>query len=246
MKIASAQINSTVGEISRNLEEHYQMIDLASQHDVDLIIFPEMSLTGYCREEAADLIMTEHSKELDLLKQKSIQENIIIVVGAPVSLENKIYIGSFILQPNGQVKIYTKQFLHEGEDLFYQSSFEHNPQLVVQNEKLSFAICADIENELHPQNAFELKSSLYLPSIFYSKNGIKGGLEKLVNYAETYSLTILMSNFSGELWNVEAGGQSCFINNKGELKDKLPTDGRGLIVIEKNGDEWRSEPLLVQ
>jgi hypothetical protein len=55
-----------------------------------------------------------------------------------------------------------------------------------------------------------------------------------------------MSNFSGKHWNIEAGGKSCFINSKGELKRKLTTDGEGLVIIEKEDDKWKSKLLKIK
>ncbi|MEO1518845.1 MAG: carbon-nitrogen hydrolase family protein [Bacteroidota bacterium] len=245
MKIASAQIKASIGEMDRNAERHYRMIDLASENGVDLIIFPEMSLTGYCREEAKGLAMTQFDERLDELKKKAREGNIAIVVGAPIEMASKLYIGSFILLPHRAVKIYVKQFLHDGEERFYGSSFENNPTLQLGDEKISFAICADIEHDVHPQKAGETGSSIYLPSIFYSRNGIDGGIEKLSGYAEKYGLNILMSNFCGKLWNTEAGGKSCFINRKGEVQEKLVMDAEGLLVMEKKNDQWIGSSIEV-
>lgn len=55
MKIASVQIECITGDIKNNLEKHYKFIDIAHKNNVDLIIFPELSITGYCREEVEEL-----------------------------------------------------------------------------------------------------------------------------------------------------------------------------------------------
>jgi len=55
MILASAQTKPKRGDLTANLEEHYRLIDLASQQDADLIVFPEMSITGYEREKAEGL-----------------------------------------------------------------------------------------------------------------------------------------------------------------------------------------------
>lgn len=246
MKIASAQIKSTTGEINQNLESHYKMIELASKNGVELIIFPEMSITGYCREKASELLMTESDEKLNTLKRIAVEKNITIVAGAPVKIGNKTHIGSFIFQPNNLIKTYTKQYLHDGEELYFEPSFEHNPIIDINEERFSFAICADIENELHPKKSCELNSSFYLPCIFYSKNGIDSGIDKLKDYAKKYSLNILMSNFNGEHWNIEAGGKSCFINKKGELKAQLSTDENGLLIIYKDSENWKTEIIKIK
>lgn len=47
IKIALAQFNTQLGVVAANLEQHLTMIDQAQQGGADLIIFPELSLTGY-------------------------------------------------------------------------------------------------------------------------------------------------------------------------------------------------------
>jgi predicted amidohydrolase len=56
MKIALAQIATVNGEIENNLAIHLQLISEAMTRGADLIIFPELSLTGYnVRQRAAEL-----------------------------------------------------------------------------------------------------------------------------------------------------------------------------------------------
>lgn len=65
MILASAQTKPKRGNIKANLAEHYQLIDLASKNGADLIVFPELSLTGYERENAMSLAFSEANNGLD-------------------------------------------------------------------------------------------------------------------------------------------------------------------------------------
>lgn len=53
MKLALAQINTTLGNLEKNLEKHLEKIAEAKQQAADLIIFPELSLTGYILQDLA-------------------------------------------------------------------------------------------------------------------------------------------------------------------------------------------------
>ena len=238
MKLASAQINCTVGEIQQNLTAHYQMIQTAIDHKSNLILFPEMSITGYCRAETSHLALNENDARLDKLKEFSSKGNIIIIVGAPIKINVKLYIGSFIINPDQPIQIYTKQYLHKGEELYFESSMVYNPILEWKTEKLSLAICADINNENHPCQAEKNKCSIYLPSIFYSKKGLESGAKQLKKHAEKYNLNILMSNYSGELWGMKAGGESAFWDSKGKRIGKLNADETGILFVEKIENNW--------
>ena len=241
MKIASAQINSTVGEIQQNLKGHYQTIKIAIEEKVQLIAFPEMSITGYCRDEGEVFAFTKDDSRLKKLQELSYSGDIIIIVGAPIKIDKNLFIGSFIIFPDKPIKIYTKQYLHDGEELFYSSSMEYNPYIDVETERISLAICADINNENHPFIASQNDSTIYIPSIFYSENGIETGYQQLKKYAKKYSLNILMSNYSGELWGMKSGGKSAFWNSRGELLESFKSDDSGILIAERTRDEWKTK-----
>jgi len=244
MKIATAQIKVTVGDINGNLKKHLELIDLAIEQKVDLIVFPEMSLTGYCREEGKQLIINQSSNELLVFQQEAQEHNLIIVIGAPIQIKGHLYIGTYILMPNGEIEIYTKQFLHAGEEDYYASSFAYNPTLKLKGETISFAICADIDNEQHPLNAKKKNCSLYIASIFFSKKGITKGHKMLADYANTHSMKILMSNYAGQVWGMEAGGKSAFWDKNGALITELEVTSEGLLVLEKKEGKWSYEKFI--
>jgi predicted amidohydrolase len=243
MKIAAAQVRPLDGNIEANLGEHYRLIELATENEVSLIVFPEMSVTGYQRESAEDLSFTENDSRLEKLKNLSVEKNIVIVAGAPIKLDGQLHIGEFIFQPNGKTEIYTKQFLHQGEDEFFTPSFDYNPLLELNGETISLAICADITNPIHPANAAQKNTSLYLASIFYTPNGISECYEQLSRYARKYSMNILMANYCGESYNWSAAGQSAFWSKNGEKVLQLSEDETGLLVIDWQAGNYTGKAI---
>lgn len=241
MILAAAQTKPKRGDISSNLLNHYHLIELAAQNGANLIAFPELSITGYERENAEALVFTEDDYRIDHLKELSVRNNIVIIAGAPIRIDSKLFIGEFIIAPDDSVSIYTKQFLHEGEGDFFDSSFDYNPMLTIEDQNISFAICADIDNPLHPENAAKNDTDIYIASIFFSPNGIQNAYSHLQNYAEKHKMNVLMSNFSGESWGSPSAGQSAFWNNKGELVAQMNDSDSGLLLVEKKGNDWESQ-----
>ena len=47
LTVGLAQIDSRLGDLEANLERHLAWIERARAHGVDLLVFPELSLTGY-------------------------------------------------------------------------------------------------------------------------------------------------------------------------------------------------------
>lgn len=238
MILASAQTKPKRGDINANLLDHYRLIKIAADNGVDLIAFPEMSITGYERENAVSLTFSLNDSRLNKLMKLSVDNKIIIIAGAPIRINQDLFIGGFIMLPDCSVKIYTKQFLHIGEEEYYKPSFDYNPILKLDKENISFAICADIDNPLHPENAYKVDSSVYVSSIFFSPNGIPNAHINLSNYAKKYSMNVLMSNYSGDSWGQASGGCSAFWDKSGKLITEMNDSNSGLLIVEKNNDLW--------
>ena len=51
LNIALAQINTVLGDVEKNLEKHLKYIEEARQEGAELILFPELSLTGYVLQD---------------------------------------------------------------------------------------------------------------------------------------------------------------------------------------------------
>ena len=106
--IAAAQMCAWDENIEQNLREHERLIRLAAAHDVQLLVFPELSITGYVLEAAARLAFLPGDPRLGSLKRLAALHGMILVAGAPVRLGEALHIGAFILYPNG-----TEAPLHE-------------------------------------------------------------------------------------------------------------------------------------
>jgi predicted amidohydrolase len=238
MILATAQTKPKRGAIQENLMDHYRLIEIASTKGANLIVFPEMSISGYEREMAGSLCFSLQDKRLDKLKKLSNEKKIIMMVGAPIKINAELYIGEFVIQPDQAVQIYTKQFLHPGEEEYFTSSFDNNPIIELGDERISLAICADIDHPLHAENASKAGSTIYIASIFFSPKGIASGHETLSKYAKKHAMHVLMSNFSGESWGQASGGRSAFWNKHGELIAEMSDSDSGLLIVEKNNDNW--------
>ncbi len=244
MILASAQTNPKRGDIEGNLQDHYRLIEMAGERGADLIVFPEMSITGYEREMGDMLAFTPDDSRLGKLAKLAVDSKIVIIAGAPIRIAAELFIGSFIFQPDDSISIYTKQFLHLGEEDFYAPSFDFNPVISLENERISFAICADIDHPKHPENAGKADCSIYTASLFFSPNGIPSAHRLLSSYAKKYSMNVLMSNFSGESWGQASGGRSGFWDKNGVLIAEMDDYQSGILVVEKKNGIWTGQTII--
>ncbi len=78
--LALSQLNSRLGDVEANLEQHLALIGQARSRGADLILFPELSLTGYALQDLAPSVahrathrdpifreLLEASKSIDVL-----------------------------------------------------------------------------------------------------------------------------------------------------------------------------------
>jgi predicted amidohydrolase len=244
MILTAAQTKPKRGDIKENLLDHYRLIKAASDEGSNLIVFPEMSITGYERENAHLLTFSLNDPRLDELIKLAFDRKIIIIAGAPISINSDLFIGEYIIQPDKSIMIYTKQFLHPGEEEYYESSFEYNPMISFENERISPAICADIDHPLHPESASKAGSSIYIASIFFSPNGIPSAHSSLSSYAKKYSMNILMSNYSGDSWGQPSGGRSAFWDINGKMIAEMNESDSGLLFVENNNGLWTGRVLI--
>lgn len=112
MKIALAQINSTVGDLTGNSQKIVDYIKRAKSLKVDLVVFPELALCGYPPE---DLLYKEHfvkdnMKALDLLARET--RNIAAIIGFVDRDKNKNIYNAAAFVSNGKtIGIYHKEKL---------------------------------------------------------------------------------------------------------------------------------------
>src|SRR3989338_4855568 len=86
LRIALAQINTTVGDLSGNYHKIIQFIVKAKQLNADLVVFPELAVTGYPPE---DLLLKRHFIEdnLKILQKIRNQSTHIAVIVGYVDME---------------------------------------------------------------------------------------------------------------------------------------------------------------
>ena len=111
LKIAGATLNQTPLDWKGNFERIVLAIQQARESKVELLCFPELTLTGYGAE---DLFLSPWFAEKAKLQLEQLlphSKDITLAVGLPIRLEGKVYNTMAILE-NGAVKgIVAKQFM---------------------------------------------------------------------------------------------------------------------------------------
>ncbi|MDQ9672746.1 nitrilase-related carbon-nitrogen hydrolase, partial [Serratia marcescens] len=67
-----------------NLERHLEFVAQAADQQVQLLVFPELSLSGYELTDAAELALTLGDPRLQPLSAAAQSRQMTIIVGAPL------------------------------------------------------------------------------------------------------------------------------------------------------------------
>ncbi len=147
LKIALAQLNFTVADIEANTDKIVAAAEQAKQQQADLILFPELCITGYPPE---DLLLRgdflrQAQQAVDAIKRQI--SGITVVIGYPQAVGNSRYNAAVALRDGEVIATYHKQALpnygvfdeHRYFDAGHQTSlFE------IKGYKLALTICEDI------------------------------------------------------------------------------------------------------
>lgn len=231
MKIAAAQIKPIKGDISGNIENHKLLIDLAVKNQVDLIIFPELSITGYEPELAKELAIHYEDPVLDDFQKISQKNNIIIGVGMPTKNTNQLLISCILFYPRKKREVYSKQNLYPTEVAFF-SAGQHFYQLETEKDKIALAICYDLSDTYHSSEAHRSGSTVYFASVLNSVNGIDSDIVKLSTIAQKSGMQVLMANFTGESGGYLCAGKTSVWNQNGVLTGQLDSQNEGILILD--------------
>jgi len=113
LKIGLAQINPKLGDIQSNLDQHMLQIEKAAEQGIELLIFPELSLTGYrLRDLTFDVSIRPSYKEPLFARLLDASRDMDLVVGFVEADERqKFHIASAYLAGGEIVHLHRKVYL---------------------------------------------------------------------------------------------------------------------------------------
>jgi predicted amidohydrolase len=112
MKIGLVQSTSFLGDVAKNLESHMTFIRRAEGEKIDLLIFPELSLTGYTLKDLVRETALHPSESPVFAQLKEASRKTAMVVGFVEEKEKGLFYNSAAFLAEGRVlHIHRKVFL---------------------------------------------------------------------------------------------------------------------------------------
>ena len=242
LTIAAAQSTSIAGDLHANIARHQHFIQAAAEQGVQLLVFPELSLTGYEPDLAADLAIAPEAAVLQPLRELAREMGVTAVVGMPIRLsaEGAVLIGALVLAADGSLAVYSKQHLHSGEERAFAPGNGGAP-LTLDDSTVALAVCADFSHASHAAAAAALGADVYAAGVLISPAGYAVDSALLQGHAATHSMLVLMANHGGATGGWESAGRSAIWAAGGALLAAAPGVGDGLLIARRDAQGWSAE-----
>jgi predicted amidohydrolase len=251
-KIAIAQIDAAVGNIQKNIEHHLQYITKAIAKKAHIVVFPELSLTGYSVKDLNwDLALRAEPHPLfsELLK---LSKRITIIAGAVEEAKNFGIYNSALVFEDGKVHSAHRKRYPPTYGMFEEMRyFSQGTDVRVFNSKhgkLGILICEDMWHLTLPYILAHDGAEVII-SLTASPTRLSGASDELaaaaVNheqhraYARLLSTYVVFANRVGVEDGVNFWGGSQIVGPNGVTLANAKLFAEDLIIAEIDENEIR-------
>lgn len=271
IKVAAAIPSVKVADTQYNLAEIEKQVIIAEGEGVEIIVFPELSLTGYSCQDLfhqqilLDNIETSVIQLLDFTRQLDIT----VIVGAPICADSVLLNCALVIQHGKLIGIvpktylpnygefYEKRWFASSQDLQFQSIYYVGEKITISSDiqlfttsqgvKFGVEICEDLWAPIPPSNQLTLAGAELIFNLSASDDliGKHNYLKSLVTQqsARTISGYIYSGCGFGESTQDVVYGGNGFIYENGQLlaEAKRFEIESQLIISEVDIEKLRTE-----
>jgi NAD+ synthase (glutamine-hydrolysing) len=258
LRIALAQVNSTVGDFTGNIERIKTVLSEARDQGADIAIFPELAVAGYPPE---DLLLKPEFLRENLASLDKIAEStsrITAIVGF-VDVQNDLFNAAAVIHDGKVIDVYHKIFLPNygvfDENRYFQAGMSY-PIYTINGVGVGVNICEDIWYEAGPATKQSLAGAEVIINISSSPYEVNRATfrEKMLSTRASDSVAIVAyCNMVGGQDELVFDGNSMVHNEKGELIARGKQFAEDLIVVDLDVEavfrrrlhdpRWRKETL---
>jgi predicted amidohydrolase len=245
IRVAIAQINPKLGDLQANLALYEERIRQGSKERAELLIFPELSLTGYyLRDTVPNVALTMKSAEIRKLKHLS--HELPFVAGLVEESADHRFFNAAAYFEDGEVRhVHRKVYLPTYGMFDEQRYFAAGDRIRAFESKfgrLALLICEDL---WHPSTinlaALDGALAVLCPSASPLRGVVDGQVQddnarywEMINrtYAETYSLFMIYGNRCGFEDGVGFWGGSEIVDPFGQRLAKAKYYDEDFVVAD--------------
>jgi len=258
---AICQTKPILGDVGKNLENHLEWVERAGEQNADLVVFPELSLTGYfLRDLVQEIALPLHADPVQALVKQS--KNCSIVFGFVEESSDHRFYNSIAFAEDGELlNVHRKVHLPDYGIFEEGRYFAAGDQFEIVRSRLGnfgLLVCEDAWH--FPSSWLQFlqgAEAFILPSASPAR-GIDTDSEELTSHRAWNSLTTALSTFL-QSWVVHAGrvgfedgamywGGSSVCAPNGQRVAQAPAGEEHLLMSQLLGEDTRraraATPLL--
>ncbi|MCM8815675.1 MAG: NAD+ synthase [Candidatus Omnitrophica bacterium] len=242
VRVACGQINSTVGDLRNNAEKILFYVEEARKLGVDIISFPELSITGYPPEDLLmkDSFLKDNIKTLNAIARKI--GDIITIIGFVDRKDSKIFNGAAIIH-NGKIKaIYHKKLLPNYgvfDEMRYFTPGDESPVYRVKTEHSGYIFAVSICEDIWQNNGPVPEQSRKGASIIVNINASPYHMEKIklrekiiIGCAKRNNVYVVYTNLAGGQDELVFDGQSFVASPEGKVISRAQAFKEDILITD--------------
>lgn len=261
MRIALAQQNYRIGDISGNTDKILSAVQTAREAGADLILFSELAICGYPPRDLLEFNEFIEACEQALDRVRESAKGIGVVVGAPqrnpIKAGKDLFNAAYLYEAQQLVGVVQKTCLPTYDIFDEYRYFEPAWQWSVLNfrgKRLAITICEDIwnlgDNPLYRQCPLD-HLILQQPDIILNLSAspfdythLEDRKAILKQNVIKYKLPVLYCNAVGSQTEIVFDGGSLGMNAQGDLIQQLPVFEESISYVDWMEDGGFQQPVL--
>ncbi len=224
LRVATAQINTVVGDFKANADKVKKWITHARKLDADVVLFPELTLSGYPPEDLLHKQGFIKENEATLKRIVPHTKGITAIIGTLEPSGRELY-NSAALISNGKLMGYCRKAILPNYGVFDEKRYFHEGQTPVRFTQngvtLGITVCEDIWFADGPGKTLCLEGQvdvlLNMSSSPFCKEKGRTREEMIRARARQYQSYVVYGNLVGGQDELVFDGQSLIIDPKGKL-----------------------------
>ncbi len=248
LRVAVAQFNATVGDLTGNVERILQCAEAARQRGAQVLLTPELALCGYPPE---DLLLRPDfyracARALDDLAARC--PGIALIVGHPEEFDGRCYNAATVIENGAKIAVYRKNRLPNYDVFDEKRYFDAGTEACVVTlggVRCGINICADIWEPGAAESAREAGAELLLVL-----NASPCHLEKHQQRQDVLARRIAATGMPAIYCNLVGGqdelvfdGGSFALDSAGKVQMRLPQFETSLGIVDVQDGLLRSADL---
>jgi NAD+ synthase (glutamine-hydrolysing) len=253
MRLALAQINAVVGDLDGNRERILAAVDAARAADAELVVLPELAITGYPPEDLLLRPAFVRAAEESARKVAAASSGIAVLVGTPWSTEDGLANACAVCVDGELRTLYRKRLLPNYGVFDEERYFEPGPEglvLPLAGASVGLTVCEDVWQPGPAADLAALGAELIvnLSASPFHVGKAEEREEMLATRARDNGLPLAFCNLVGGQDELLFDGHSAVLAADGDVLARAPGFEEHLLVLElgERGDVVPFEPKLEQ